>query len=66
MLAGSTVGDELGINHLGEYATLARVRLAQGDVAAAGDLLAWLHDFVASLGLAREHSGGATVATSAG
>jgi LuxR family maltose regulon positive regulatory protein len=48
---GLEVGDELGINHLGEYATLARVRLAQGDVAAAGDLLTWLHDFVTSLGL---------------
>ncbi len=45
------VGDGLGINHLSEYATLARVRTAQGNSTAALDLLGWLLNFVTSLAL---------------
>ncbi len=48
---GLDVGDELGINRLSEYTTLARIHTAQGNTAVALDLLAWLYDFVTSLKL---------------
>ncbi len=48
---GLDVGDELGINRLGEYTTLARIRLAQGRAEESADLLSWLQDFITPLGL---------------
>lgn len=48
---GLDVGDEVGINHLAEYLTLARVQLALGRAEEAGDLLSWVYGFVQSLEL---------------
>jgi len=48
---GLDAGDDIGINHLAEYMTLARVRLAFGQAEDAGDLLSPVDDFVQSLEL---------------
>jgi len=48
---GLNVGDDISINHLAEYMTLARIRLAFGQAEDAGDLLSQVDDFVQSLEL---------------
>jgi LuxR family maltose regulon positive regulatory protein len=48
---GLSVGDEIGINQICEYAMLARVRLAQRRFMEAGDMLDWLLGFVEPLDL---------------
>ena len=51
---GLAVGDDIGIHRSGEYATLARIRLAQGETTLALALLDWLFRFVTRLELAGE------------